>query len=62
MGTQHGLSYSEARGMLPDQGLNSLSPASAGRFFTTKPPGKPRPLAFNSKWDESIQRSEQGTH
>ena len=58
----HGLSCSEACVMLPDQGLNSLSPALAGRFFTIKPPGKPRPLAFNSKWDGSVQGSEQGTH
>ena len=36
-----GLSCSTACGIFPDQGLNSVSPALAGRFFTTKLPGKP---------------------
>ena len=29
-----------ACGILPNQGLNLLSPALEGRFFTTEPPGK----------------------
>ena len=37
---EHRLSCSTARGIFPDRGLN-LSPALAGGFFTTKPPGKP---------------------
>ena len=28
-------------GDLPDQGIKPASPALAGRFFTTEPPGKP---------------------
>ena len=28
-------------GDLPDPGIEPVSPALAGRFFTTKPPGKP---------------------
>ena len=28
-------------GDLPDSGIEPTSPALAGRFFTTKPPGKP---------------------
>ena len=28
-------------GDLPNQGMESVSPALAGRFFTTEPPGKP---------------------
>ena len=28
-------------GDLPDPGINPTSPALAGRFFTTEPPGKP---------------------
>ena len=28
-------------GDLPDSGIEPMSPALAGRFFTTKPPGKP---------------------
>ena len=28
-------------GDLPDPGIKPESPASAGRFFTTEPPGKP---------------------
>ena len=35
----HGLSCSEACGIFSDQGLNS-SPALAGRFLPTEPPGK----------------------
>ena len=36
----HRLSCCTARGIFPDQGLNP-SPALAGGFFTTEPPGKP---------------------
>ena len=38
------------RGMwdLPRPGLETVSPALAGRFSTTAPPGKPRILAFNN--------------
>ena len=37
------------RGMwdLPSPGLEPVSPALAGRFLTTAPPGKPHQLAFN---------------
>ena len=39
----HGLSYSEARMQdLPGPGIKLVSPALAGRFFTTEPPGKPQ--------------------
>ena len=36
------------RGMwdLPRPGLEPVSPALAGRFSTTVPPGKPRPVGF----------------
>ena len=34
---------------LPRQGLEPVSPALAGRFSTTAPPGKPALLAFNSR-------------
>ena len=37
----HGLSCSAAYGIFPDQGSNPVSPALAGGFFTTQPPGKP---------------------
>ena len=33
-------------GDLPDPGIEPMSPALAGRFFTTEPPGKP--LKFTS--------------
>ena len=36
-----GLPFSSP-GDLPDQGIELASPALAGRFFTTEPPGKPR--------------------
>ena len=38
----HGLSCSAACGDLPGPGLEPVSPALAGRFLTTAPPGKPR--------------------
>ena len=34
---------------LPDPGIKPRSPALAGRFFTTEPPGKPRCLAIHTK-------------
>ena len=37
----HGPSCSAARGIFPDQGYEPVSPALAGRFLTTAPPGKP---------------------
>ena len=37
----HRLSCPEACGIFLDRGLNPLSPALAGRFFTTEPPGNP---------------------
>ena len=42
----HGLSCSAACGILPGQGSNPFSPASAGRFSTTAPPGKPSIFSF----------------
>ena len=38
----HGLSCSAACGIFPDQGSNPVSPALAGGFLTTVPPGKPQ--------------------
>ena len=35
-------------GDLPDPGIKSMSPALAGRFFTTEPPGKPRSINWLS--------------
>ena len=45
------------RGMwdLPRPGLEPVSPALAGRFSTTAPPGKPT-YAYTLKRDESIRR------
>ena len=36
----HGLSCSVACGIFPEPGLEPMSPALAGRFLTTAPPGK----------------------
>ena len=47
-----GLCCSTACGIFPDQGSNPVSPALAGGFFTTEPPGKPPNLVF--KWPMSI--------
>ena len=38
----HGLSFSAARGIFPDWGIEPMSPALAGRFLTTGPPEKPQ--------------------
>ena len=35
-------------GDLPDPGIKLMSPASAGRFLTTEPPGKPHPRLYIS--------------
>ena len=45
------------RGMrdLPRPGLEPVSPALAGRFSTTAPPGKPYQYYFNSPDDSSVQ-------
>ena len=37
---QDGLSFPSPED-LPDTGIEPMSPASAGRFFNTKSPGKP---------------------
>ena len=37
-----GPSCSMACGIIPDQGLNPMSPTLAGEFFTTEPPRKPK--------------------
>ena len=43
----HGLSCSEARGVVPDQGLiEHMSPALSGRFLCTVPPGEFHILDF----------------
>ena len=35
----------------PRPGLEPMSPALAGRFSTTAPPGKPQPIFYNNhKW------------
>ena len=39
-----GLPFSSP-GDLPDPGIKSASPALAGEFFTTEPPGEPKTLA-----------------
>ena len=39
-------------GDLPDQGIEPTSPALAGRFFTTEPPGKPETLTERGKINE----------
>ena len=45
------------RGMweLPRPGIEPVSPALAGRFFTTEPPGKPLPQVFKIKLLKEIQ-------
>ena len=43
----HGPSCSAACVIFPDQGSEPMSPALAGRFSTTAPPGKPSSYASN---------------
>ena len=43
----HGLSCSAACGNLPGPGIEPVSPALAGRFPPTAPPGKPSKVALN---------------
>ena len=43
---------------LPRSGIQPVSPALAGRFFTTEPPGKPSALLFKGRW---IQTFGEGT-
>ena len=45
----HGLSCSKLTKDLPRSGLEPMSPALAGRFLTTAPPGKPASIFKNGK-------------
>ena len=47
------------RGMwdLPRPGLEPVSPALAGRFSTTAPPGKPQNIVFLQGWQTESQQS-----
>ena len=52
----HGILWSElllhSPGDLPDPGIKPMSPALAGGFFTTEPPGKPdNPITQDFKVD-----------
>ena len=52
----HGLSCSPARGIFPDPGLERVSPALAGGFLTTEPPGKPL-NHFLNYWIDALRAS-----
>ena len=43
-------------GDLPNPGIEPASPALAGRFFTTKSPGKPFPLLINDSIFHSVNK------
>ena len=45
---EHGLSCVSACGILPDQGLNPVSPALADRHLTAGPPGKSQSCMLDS--------------
>ena len=47
----HGPSCSAACGIFPRPGLEPVSPALAGRFSTTAPPGKPQRVLY-TVWTE----------
>ena len=40
---------------LPGPGLEPVSPASAGGFLTTAPPGKPGNTGFNPDTDYTVE-------
>ena len=44
-----GLTCSVARGIFPDQGTEPMSPALAGGFLTTVPPGKSHPIFLTTQ-------------
>ena len=43
---------------LPDPGIELTSPALAGRFFTTEPPGKPKTVQHK----EAAEANEKESH
>ena len=43
----NGLSFPQGMWDLPGSGVEPASPALAGRFFATEPPGKPLTFIFN---------------
>ena len=45
----HGLSCPTTCGTFPGSQVEPMSPASAGKFFTTEPPGKPLPTLKKKK-------------
>ena len=45
-------------GDLPDPGIETASPALAGRFFSTEPSGKPHKTLHQCKCLEKVQLSE----
>ena len=47
----HGLSCPTTCGTFPGSQVEPMSPASAGKFFTTEPPGKPLPTLKKKKKD-----------
>ena len=49
----HGLPFPSS-GDLPNPGNKPVSPALAGRFFTTEPPGKPSALLFKGRWIQTF--------
>ena len=46
---------------LPDSGIELMSPALAGRFFITEPPGKPQSLTYKVSYDSPAYESEYDT-
>ena len=43
---------------LPGPGIELESPALAGRFFTTEPPGKPKKQHFKTKTCKAIENKQ----
>ena len=48
-------------GDLPNPGIESMSPALAGGFFTTEPPGKPHPRSYRIQVMASSQYKHPGS-
>ena len=45
-------------GDLPDPGIEPMSPALVGRFFTTQPPGKPAEEDTQTQRNEVLAKNE----
>ena len=58
----HGFNCSKAYGNFLAQGSNPVSPALAGGFFTTEPPGKPLSVVLSHPFCDTVLQQPQETN